>query len=435
MMIAAPLAAQPSSSNAPRIWESAAAAASADARTASIVSSFLGTHDVRRDTIAFEGGDITVTFLVRDADSPAADRLIQATRLAITRLVDWLGPLPASTLVVADVPWHAGVAGASFPGVVVTSTRWLSTRRDFAVERPLLAALARQYTFSIAPTESSWFEEGLALYLGTRLIHEHLEGRNFNTLRYFGGFVPFSLRSVLHSPSPTDPRPRMRHLADVEQPVDAPWRAAPVTPGSQAQRAATAMHTLERYVGWPAFQQMLAVFMDRYRGQPATPSDFAVVATDVRGRDLSWYFDQALRFDSYFDYAVTAFHSNAVPQHGFRTSVTVRRLGSAIFAGTGEPAPKALGGAAALPLLIQFDDGSGITDWVDGREAEQAFEYLGPARAVLASVDPEAILLLDEDRTNNTRTISSRPSALGVRLAISWMMWLQDTMLAYTGVL
>ena len=111
----------------------------------------LGTHAIRRETVESGAGAITVTFLVPEADSPAADRLVQNTERAITRLVDWLGPLPTRSLVVVDVPWHAGVAGASYPGVAITSTRWLSTRRDFAPERPLLAALARQYTFSIAP--------------------------------------------------------------------------------------------------------------------------------------------------------------------------------------------------------------------------------------------------------------------------------------------
>ena len=84
--------------------------------------------------------------------------------------------------------------------------------------------------------------------------------------------------------------------------------------------------------------------------------------------------------------------------------MTVRRLGSAIFAGTNEPRVNGFGGAAPLPLLIQFDDGTEITAWVDGREAEQTFEYRGSTRASLASVDPDAMLLLDDDRTNNTRT-------------------------------
>ena len=56
---------------------------------------------------------------------------------------------------------------------------------------------------------------------------------------------------------------------------------------------------------------MLEQFIGRFGGRPATPLDFAAVASDVRGRDLSWYFDQAFRFDSRFDYAIAAFRQHA----------------------------------------------------------------------------------------------------------------------------
>jgi len=46
-----------------------------------------------------------------------------------------------------------------------------------------------------------------------------------------------------------------------------------------------------------------------------------------------------------------------------------------------------------------------------------------------------AILVLDEDRTNNTRTEGGTRHPLALRLTMNWMMWLQDAMLTYTGVL
>lgn len=435
MLIAMPLAARQSTDEAPRIWQAVVAAAAVDPLTAATVSALLNHHDVRREVVAARSAPVKVTFIVPDANSDDTDRLVSATATALTRLDEWLGPLPARELTVVDAPWHAGVAGASFPGVAITSTRWLSTSRDMAFERPLVAALARQYTFSLtAPGDgAAWFEEGVALYLGTRLIHEQLEGRNFDTPRFFGGFVPFTLRPVLNSPSPTDPRPRLRHVPDVEEPSEAPWRAAPAR-SMAAQRAAAALHAFERYEGWPAFQQSLQRFMERFRSRPASPADFAATVSEVRGRDVSWYFDAAFNVDTRFDYAIADLR-NEPGDHGFRSTVTVRRVGSAVFAGTSEPRLGEIDRSRALPVLIQFDDDTEITEWIDGRDEQQVFEYRGPSPAVLASVDPDAMLLLDEDRTNNTRTIRPRYSRLGVRLAMSWVIWLQDAMLACTGVL
>ena len=63
------------------------------------------------------------------------------------------------------------------------------------------------------------FEEALAVYTGTRAIHELLEGSNFEVVRFFGGLVPFPLRSVLLSPPVADPRPRVWRFEEL--PADA----------------------------------------------------------------------------------------------------------------------------------------------------------------------------------------------------------------------
>jgi hypothetical protein len=88
-----------------------------------------------------------------------------------------------------------------------------------------------------------------------------------------------------------------------------------------------------------------------------------------------------------------------------------------------------------MPVRVGFDDGSELTEWIDGRDREWRFEYTSASPAVLAAVDPDAILLIDADRTNNTRTLNQPLHTLGVRLAINWLTWLQDAMLTCTAVL
>ncbi|HJU41690.1 MAG TPA: hypothetical protein VJ691_02710 [Vicinamibacterales bacterium] len=386
------------------------------------VAPLIAGHRTQRENITIGTRTIDITLTVpADASADATAALLLATRTALVRLETWLGPLSVPALTVIDVPWHRAVAGASYPGLVITSTRWLSTSRDPASERPLLAALARQYTFSIAaPGDADGvFEEGLALYLGRRLIHQQLHQRNFETPRFFGGFIPFSIRSVLNSERPEDPRPHLEHLADVEMPPDAPWRAASAAISAPAQRMAAALQTFERHVGWPAFQQVLEHFMARFRGRAATTADLMAVASEVIGRDLSSFFEQGT-LDPEFDYAIVDLR-NGVGDGGFTTTVVVRRTGR----------PLSLG----VPLLVRFEDGAEVTEQVDGGDVEQAYVYRGPARAVLASVDPDAVLVIDTNRENNTRVIGAPTNWIGVRLALNWITWLQDAMLAYTALL
>jgi hypothetical protein len=382
-----------------------------------------------REDLTIGGHQIGVTFLTR-ADSRARQRVVDATIAGLTRLDEWLGPLPAPQLTVVDAPWPSGLAGASYPGLVITSTRWLTTSRDFAVERSLLAALARQYTFTIAGSGSgpAWFEEAVALYLGTLLIHHDLENRNFATLRFFGGMVPFSLRPLLVSADPADPRPRVRHLADVEEPADAPWRAASAARDSQAQRGALALHTFERAVGWPAFQQILHTFIERVQARPRTqdpgPGELATVASEFLGRDVADYFAHAFNRDRRFDHRIDQLVTEARDGGtGYRTVVVATRTADAAAANL------------VVPVLLRFEDGSHVSERFDAGQTERRLEYWTRSPAVLASVDPDATVLLDEDRTNNTQTRTPPVNVLGVRLALHWVMWLQDAMLAYGALI
>jgi hypothetical protein len=365
---------------------------------------------------------LTLT-LPADATTEDRTRLLTATKAALARLEAWLGAFPSDSLNVIDEPWQKGTAGASYPGVVVTSTRWLQTPHDPAAERRLFAALARQYTFSFSSPGDAHapFEEGLALYLGTRLIHDQLHNRNFETPRFFGGFIPYSVRPLFNSIKPEDPRPPLEHLADVEQPYEAPWRAASAAPGAPARRIAAALQTFERLVGWPTFQQVLEQFVSRFGGRAATAADLAAVASELTGQDLSRFFDQGT-LDEAFDYAIVEFGSVANGS-GFTTTVAVRRTGG------GPPV------AIDVALLLRFADGTEATERVNARDVEQTFVYRSATRAVLASVDPGALLVIDRNRENNTRGDTNWTNRIGLRLALNWLTWLQDAMLAYTAML
>lgn len=383
---------------------------------------FIANHQTHRERLDVGDRSIDVTLIVaagKDAGETAA--LLDATRAGLLQLGAWIGPLPTPTLSVIDAPWHLGVAGASYPSIVVTSSRWLSTSRDPAAERRLLAALARQYTLTITATgdADAAFAEGLALYLGRRLIHHRLHGRNFETPRFFGGFIPFSLWPVLNSIGPEDPRPPLQHVADVEEPSEARWRVASAAPGSPAQRVAAALQSFERLVGWPALQQVLEEFVRRIRGRAATRADFAALAVELTGHDVFAALAGDTR-ESTLDYAITSFRS-AATERGFLTTVTVRRNGASA--------------GFDIPLLVRFADGAEVTERVKASEVEQSFVYHSPVRAVLASVDPAAVLVIDSDRRNNTRAVCRPVNLLGLRLALNWMIWLQDTMLAYTATL
>jgi hypothetical protein len=412
-------------------WQQAVRASAIDAPTASRIERFVAGVEPRVVTRTNDGRPLE---MITIAAPQAAEALTDAAAQSADRLSTWLGPLPGNRLTIVDVPAQAHLAGAAYPGIAITSSRLLATRREFAAERALTVAIARQYAlaFTKEPQPDSWFAEGLAGYFATRAVHESFEGRYYLTVRYFGGYVPHSIRAIVMSPNPLDPRPRVARLPDVVEPADAPWRLARGADLDRANRLTMAMHTLERFIGWPALQATLRAFVERTAGRTPALQDLTAVLSEQRGADMTWFFDQAMRVDGRIDYAVGNLASVQSASAGWETTVDVRRLGEATFDGT--TLPRAAATARSLPVMIRFADGSEITEWIDGRDREWRFEYSSASPAVLASVDPNAILLIDADRTNNTRTLHPPLHIVGLRLAFNWLAWLQDAMLTCTAV-
>ncbi len=281
--------------------------------------------------------------------------------------------------------------------------RWLELARGASLEHAILREFAGQIWIGEGAPDA--FRTALAEYSAAMAIHQTLPGGHVHVERFFNGAIPYPVRQVSLTPRGSEVRPRLRYFgpADTLDPAVDAWLRF--------------LATLERYLGWPALQQALAALRS---GGDITPPRLHALLTEQTGRELEWLFstfDRKVRVD----YAVVAFSSAASASGRFETTVRVERRGD--------------GPAHSLPVLVRFADGSEIRDRVDGRDQETVLRYDSVAPARLASVDPDAFLMLDADRTNNTRTIEAPADDIGLRLAFNWMSWLQDAMLACTALI
>src|SRR3990172_5110713 len=60
-------------------------------------------------------------------------------------------------------------------------------------------------------------------------------------------------------------------------------------------KTATVLHTLEGLVGEETLRRALQTYFQRYRFTHPTEEDFLKTVEEVSGRDLGWFFDQAVR--------------------------------------------------------------------------------------------------------------------------------------------
>jgi hypothetical protein len=100
----------------------------------------------------------------------------------------------------------------------------------------------------------------------------------------------------------------------------------------------------------------------------------------------------------------------------YRTTVVVRREGEGIF---------------PVDVRVVFEDKQEARWHWDGRDRWKLYEIDRPARAVAAQVDPERVLLLDVNYTNNSRTLHPQARAAARKWSLAWLIWLQDHLLTY----
>ena len=142
------------------------------------------------------------------------------------------------------------------------------------------------------------------------------------------------------------------------------------------------------------------------------------------------------RSSNVFDYAVERLDSVPVGSRGFvepapgaplqfqesanpglfRTTVVLRRIGEAKF---------------PVDMVVTFEDGERVRETWDGQARWRPFIYEKPARAVSAQVDPDRVLLLDVNYTNNSVTLRPQAGAAADHWTLKWMVWLQDLLMDY----
>jgi aminopeptidase N len=175
------------------------------------------------------------------------------------------------------------------------------------------------------------------------------------------------------------------------------------------------LNTLERHLGWPTLQKGMAAFFDRWKFRHPKPDDFFATLSETSGQDLSWFFDEVHRSSNVFDYGVQNLTSEKAGDR-YRTVVVASRFGEAIF---------------PVEIVTTFRDGSQVSERWDGRDRRRVFTYERGAQALTAQVDPNRVLLLDVNYTNNSQTLEPRTAEATLKWSLKWMVWLQDLVLTY----
>jgi len=382
---------------------------------------------------------VVMRLLLQPEHANQAARHFTATRAALKYYGEWYGPYPYGNITVIDPAWQSGAGGMEYPTLFTAGARWLAPRGVAQPESVTVHEAGHQFWYGIVATnefENAWMDEGFNTFSTARTMEEFF-GPQYYSKRYFGGFIPWVFDDLPLSREVDGNRlAGYRGAAHSDVQSTPSWRYWPGTGGAITyNKTALWLHTLERTVGWSTLQRILSTYFTRYAFKHPEPRDFFAVANEISGQDLTPFFDQVYRSANVFDYGVDRFESERISDRGYfgdggqrafsadqrtgeqyRTTLVVRRFGDGIL---------------PVDVRIVFEDGQELRMRWDGRDTWKLFQVDRPVRARSAQVDPERVLLLDVNYTNNSRSLAPRTEAAARKWSLTWLLWLQDHLLTY----
>ena len=380
---------------------------------------------------------VAMRLLLQPEHAGQASRYFEATRAALKYYGEWFGAYPYDHVTVVDPAWQSGTGGMEYPTFFTGGTRWLAPADVSQPENVTIHEAGHQFWYGAVGNnefEHAWLDEGLNTFSTARVLDEWLEP-HYRSIRFFGGFVPWTLRDIPWSRVIDGDRVTGYRRDARQDPQSTPtFRYWPGTAVSISyDKTALWLHTLERYLGWETLRRGMAAFYEQWRFAHPSPDDFFRTISTASGEDLDWFFDQAHRGTSVFDYGIAELTSRRTSDRGFfgedgpefsddthdttfETTVVVRRYGDGTF---------------PVEIVTEFSDGSEEREDWDGIGRWTAFTYQHDVRASRAFVDPDRLLLLETDVTNNSRTLTPAAHEAATKWSLTWVVWLQDLLLTY----
>ena len=339
-------------------------------------------------------------------------RILDACVAAWAHLGLYYGPYPYDTLTLLLPPAGAGGAGGmEYPTFITAAANWsdLLPPRSWTqrAESVVIHELAHQYFYGLLASnefEHAWLDEGLATYAEYRCRDARA-----------GASRCVALPSLLSPSWWTESRLFVSALAPLE-PIDSPaWSF--VTDAeyfvASYDKAALVLATAERLAGEATMARAMRSYSLQHRFTHPRPEDFFRTMDAELPAPAAALLRHALLTSGDLDYAV---RSAATAPCATPRGIVPPRPGSTDQPSQPPPltAPcwestvvvERLGDLATpVDTELRFADGERRRHAWDGAGRSSRLVVTSAAPLVGAAVDPDALLVMDRDRSNNGRLV------------------------------
>ena len=373
-------------------------------------------YKVRESVYQAQMGPIKLRFMMQPAHWNQAERHERITRQTLDHFESWYGPYPYKTLTVVDPEPDSAAGGMEYPTFITGDSSWFMPSGVYLPELVVEHEFGHQYWYGMVATnefEDAWMDEGINSYTEVKVLDSIL-GKNTSILNIAG--VTLSEREAQ----------RLGYLsaADLDAMAQKAYEYYSFNSygGVTYGKTASALLTLEGIVGEDTMAKVMRAYFMKYRFTHPTKEDFLKTIEEVSGRDLRWYFSQAVYGTQVMDYEVLKIDS--FPVHWYepnKDNAKETAKGDTVFQSYVSLHRKQ-DFVMPLEVEIKFDNGEKIRERWDGQSRWTRFSYQKRARVVSAEIDPDHTVQLDSNNFNNSYTV--KPDAKPAHKVANYWLFL-----------
>jgi peptidase M1-like protein len=361
-------------------------------------------YRVKEDGV-FQGqmGPVQMRILMQPAHWSQVGRHEKILRESLEHFESWYGPYPYKTITLVD-PASAEAGGMEYPTFITGDTSWFMPKGLYMPEIVIEHEFGHQYWYGMVATnefEDAWMDEGINSYTEVKVLDSIL-GKKTSGINMLGSTLSEREEQRLGYIDVADLDPIAQKAYD--------YYSFNSYGGITYGKTASVLLTLESIIGEDTMAKAMRTYFLKYRFTHPTKEDFLKTIEEVSGKDLKWYFAQAIYGSQVMDYKVLKVESFPVNWYEkkktgshkddkntvYRSYVWLQRKGDFIM---------------PVNVEIKFEGGEKIREHWDGVSRWTKFTYEKKAKLESAEIDPDHKIQIDRNDFDNSYTAKEHGKA------------------------
>jgi hypothetical protein len=352
-------------------------------------------YKVKEAVYQAQMGPVQMRILMQPAHWSQVDRHENILRQSLDHFERWYGPYPYKTLTLVDTEPGSAAFGMEYPTFITGGTSWFMPEGAHFPELVVEHEFGHQYWYGMVATnefEDAWMDEGINSYTEVKVLDSML-GKDTSILKMAGATLGERESQRLSFIGVADLDPMAKNAYE--------YYNSNSYGGITYGKTASVLLTLESIIGEDTMAKAMHVYFMKYRFTHPTKEDFLKTIEEVSGRDLRWYFNQAVYGSPVMDYKVLRIES--LPVNWYEEKKNAGKDDKDIVYRSFVWLQRKEDFVMPVDVEIKFENGDKIREHWDGTGR---WTRLGPyekkTKLASAEIDPDHKIQIDRNDFNNS---------------------------------